>query len=173
MAMTPCGECGADVSQSARSCPRCGATGKQLRPKVKRPMSLAAKAAIAVFALSFIAVAAMQQPGPPRQTPVQAREEQAHQARISSVVAAASALKQSLRNPASLTYDKILVSENADTVCIRYRARNGFGDMNREHAAFSRTSGTTSVSAWNRRCAHASLYNVTDTITEYLQMFGK
>ena len=87
-------------------------------------------------------------------------------ARRDATVTDAARLKAALRDPDPLVFEKILASEDGRVVCIRYRARNGFGGMNRERTVFADGPGTTSPTAWNRRCADAALYDeTTDTLT--------
>src|SRR5690606_21641937 len=56
-----------------------------------------------------------------------AREEAAFQ----KTVKVASVVKQSLRDPDSLIWESIRANDDASVICLEYRARNGFGGMNR------------------------------------------
>lgn len=68
--------------------------------------------------------------------------------------AAGTALKASLRDPASLVIEKGRVSDDGSVVCIDYRARNGFGGMNREYVAFDKRGAMqTGPAYWNAHCS--------------------
>ena len=63
------------------------------------------------------------------------------------------ALKEQMRDPESFKLESIRVNEDASTACIKYRAKNGFGGMNREFAVYK--NGALLVgnsSTWNTDC---------------------
>ena len=65
---------------------------------------------------------------------------------------AAYTVKNSVRDPDSLRFDSIRVSDDANTICVLFGARNGFGGMNRERVTYFNGTGSQSASSWNRRC---------------------
>jgi hypothetical protein len=75
---------------------------------------------------------------------------------------AAFLLKKTMRDPESFTLESILVMHSG-SVCIDYRARNGFNGMNKESAVFLAKGGLKVpssdgfASAWNRSCAGGNL----------------
>ena len=111
-------------------------------------------------------------PAPPR-TAQQVKDDRNESLRVRSAIEAVHELKASLRNPDSFALEKVLTNEDGGVICIRYRAQNGFGGMNR--ALFVATDQSTSSSsrAWDRRCAHRSLYNYTDTLPEVMKLSGQ
>ena len=53
------------------------------------------------------------------------------------------------------------MTPDAKWACIEYRARNGFGGMNRERVAFSEAGGSQSPRAWNKHCLSNTLLDET------------
>lgn len=71
------------------------------------------------------------------------------------------ALKEQMRDPESFKVENIRVNEEASIACIEYRAKNGFGGMNKEYAVYK--SGAllrSNASAWNTNCTK-SMYDMT------------
>lgn len=66
---------------------------------------------------------------------VAAEEYRLKQKRVVAAATAALSIKRSLRNPDSVKWEEILATLDGSTVCVKYRAQNGFGGMNREAAA--------------------------------------
>lgn len=65
-------------------------------------------------------------------------------------------LKSSARNPDSFVVEQIIVND-LHAICLQYRAQNGFGGMNRDHAFMVEKMFLTSASddfeqRWNRAC---------------------
>lgn len=66
------------------------------------------------------------------------------------------ALHASVRDPDSLVIEDGRVNDDATMVCINYRARNGFGGMNRESIAFDGAGKPhQSAAYWNAHCLKA------------------
>ncbi len=125
MPLIKCHECGNAISSSAKTCPSCGV-------KPKKPRSAFDKAIFWTLILVFVGpVAAMaifgEQPVAPPSDPV--RDEAYANLRI-----AERSLKEAMRNPSSYETVNALFSRATGAVCIEYRAENGFGGMNVEHA---------------------------------------
>ena len=74
---------------------------------------------------------------------------------------AAKALKSSLRNPDSLSFESILASDDGNVICMKYRAQNGFGGMNLGHVVFKDGEPSEKRAAWQSNCAHKVLNDVT------------
>lgn len=91
---------------------------------------------------------------------IEAKKEANERARIIQAVAATRALKASLRDPDSVRWDSVLVNEDGTVACIEYRARNGFGGMNREFVVFTSNTATQSAAAWNKRCANKQMHDM-------------
>lgn len=69
-----------------------------------------------------------------------------------TALAAGQALKKSARNPDSLVIEAATASDDGKTVCLSYRAQNGFGGMNRETLVFRDGAPLESAASWNRHC---------------------
>lgn len=74
-----------------------------------------------------------------------------------TALAAGNALVKSLRNPDSLVIEAALATEDGKTLCIRYRAQNGFGGMNRETAVYHDNVPHQDDSAWKKYCGDAKM----------------
>ena len=81
-----------------------------------------------------------------------------------SVIAAA-------RNPDSVKFSKVFVAEDG-TACYQWRAQNGFGGMNQEHAVLLPNVDklSQSVAQWNLRCAKKQGTDITALIELRLPM---
>ena len=64
----------------------------------------------------------------------------------------AKAIKSAMRDPDSLVFESLRVSDDAGTVCAEYRARNGFGGMNKEFAVVAGGKALQTPKAWNKHC---------------------
>lgn len=85
-----------------------------------------------------------------------------HRKQMASI--ALSTLRRSLRNPDTLDVQSLSSSESGNIICIEYRAQNGFGGVTLAQTVFTAKGGTDSARAWNRNCAHKSLYDLTPSI---------
>lgn len=155
MAMVNCAECGGQLSTAAEMCPHCGA-------KKKKRTSVFTWIIASVFGIVFIGAlggVGKNQPQKPLSPEEQAAKAQ-KEARFTKTAIAASALKKSLRNPDSLQWDKILANDDASTICLEYRAQNGFGGMNQEFALFRNGKPSQKPEDWNRHCANKELWDM-------------
>jgi len=66
--------------------------------------------------------------------------------------AAKTSIKDAARNPDSVSFSFVGVNKDASTVCVEYRAQNGFGGMNQEYIAFHNGKAGKSAEFWNRNC---------------------
>ena len=69
-------------------------------------------------------------------------------------------LRESLRDPDSLVLENVFARHPAYAICIRYRAKNGFGGYNREFVAFHDLQLTKSAAIWNKHCAGSGFYDI-------------
>lgn len=92
----------------------------------------------------------------------QARAEQERKAELAKAqedrrfqftVLLAKAIKDAARDPDSLVWEDISANDDASVVCFKFRAKNGFGGMNREVAAFANGKMSQTAGAWNKNCA--------------------
>ena len=71
---------------------------------------------------------------------------------------AGQAIKNSMRDPDSLVIEQALISEDGKNVCVQYRAKNGFGGMNREAVAFDAGGKPHQSAAYlNKHCRSGAL----------------
>ena len=164
MAMITCGECGASVSTEAKSCPSCGANRKVFRRPAgtKKPMSWPKKFGIAFAAMFGLGVVGQIITGgsnPAAQAESPQDKQKSH--RDYQAYLSAKALKASLRNPDSLSFDSILANDDGSIICMAYRAQNGFGGMNIGHVVFKNGDPSESHASWHAHCAGKMLNDVT------------
>jgi hypothetical protein len=177
MSLITCPDCRADVSRSAKACPQCGASAKAIikgQPRTSKPIGKAGKIGIGVATAAFIALGAASiiPRSAPTPSAADAKEDAQYKQRSEAAVTDAISLKQSLRDPDSLVFEKILSNDDGSVVCVSYHARNGFGGMNRDHAVFAGGPGTTSAASWRKHCAHGMLDDVTDETVRLVSLLG-
>jgi hypothetical protein len=82
----------------------------------------------------------------------------------------ASTIRAASRKPDSVSFDSVVVMKDG-TACYAYRAQNGFGGMNREHAVLLPNTRrlATSAGAWNAHCAHKQGSDVTFLVSRLSQ----
>jgi hypothetical protein len=83
------------------------------------------------------------------------------EARFKHLAIGAIALKKSMRDPESLVIDSAMFMSDTKAGCYEYRARNGFGGMNRGKAVLTEKDFKTNEmsgfsSFWNKNCANRS-----------------
>lgn len=151
MAMGKCRECGAEVSDQAKTCPKCGVS----RPvrKTSKLTWLATLVIVPVVAMSII----NHKPPPPDveaapPTPEQLAEKKLDERRFNLAVGALIFIKKNLREPESVVWEGVWVNDAATVICVEYRARNGFGGMNKEVAVITDSKLEKTAKAWNSKC---------------------
>ena len=164
MAMINCGECGASVSTEAKSCPACGANRKVFRRPAgaKKPMSWPKKIGIAfaaMFGLGLVGQIITGGANPNSQGESPQEKQKTHRDYLAYL--SAKALKASLRNPDSLSFESILANDDGSVICMTYRAQNGFGGMNIGHVVFKNGEPSESHASWHGNCAGKLLNDVT------------
>lgn len=167
MAIVKCKECSKDVSTKALACPNCG---------VKLPKRTSIVTWLVVIFLVVPAVlgviGAVNAPSNSQEssgvakakTPEQTAEEKAKIERYARVQVAASQVKNILRDPDSLKWEAILANDDASVICMQYRAKNGFGGMNREQLTVFKDRFYKEAAIWNKNCAKKSLHDMTDAV---------
>lgn len=149
MALIKCHECRNDVSTEAKSCPKCGA-------KVRRPTSPLTYIFLVLFGLSLFYIFGATRPDvpPAPPTPEQLAESAKKETRFQKTRIVAQAIKSSLRDPASLQWDSIGVTDDASVMCFVYRAKNGFNAMTQEFVVHANGKTSQTPAAWNKYCAN-------------------
>lgn len=148
MALVKCHECGTEISTEAKTCPKCGA-------KVKKEIGGGTVLLIAIATLvGAFAILGDGTPSAPQaaQTPEQKAQQAAEDKRYAVAATAARLLRESMRDPESLKIDSLRVNQDANIVCAEYRARNGFGGMNREIVVVTQDGSSQSAANWNKHC---------------------
>jgi hypothetical protein len=161
MSLIQCKDCGQGVSSEADYCPNCG-------KKLIKPLGCLGNTAIAFLCVigGFVILAILGGivEGTKHTDPAQ---EAATEKKWHILGAAAIGLRSQLRNPESLKFSDVIQMPD-DTICIHYRAQNGFGGMNVSRAvgmgeavgipivANEETDGEDFRTAWNNKCANKS-----------------
>lgn len=152
MSLKPCHECKHQVSSDAKNCPQCGA-------KQKKPVGL-----VGWFFAILLGASAYQCSKPSSTTALPAAakspealiaetaEAKASSARYSFGAEMVKAVALNLRDPDSLVVEALLSNNEASTGCIAYRAKNGFGGMNREVVIFTNGKAKKGNEAWSKHC---------------------
>lgn len=65
-----------------------------------------------------------------------AAEDAQEAARFNATASAVGRVRDLMRDPDSLVFERITTTRDAKVICIAYRSRNGFGGMEREGIAF-------------------------------------
>lgn len=145
MALIKCHECGTEVSTEAKTCPKCGAT-------VKKPMGGGMIMAIAIG--TILGAFALLGDGTPKSAtpPEQKAEKEAENKRYALAEITSKTIRNAMRDPDSLKFDRLLVSADATVVCAEYRARNGFGGMNREIMILTQSGTSQAPTDWANHC---------------------
>ena len=120
-----------------------------------KPTSLIAKIAAALLAVGVAGVifapkndAAVKN----TQTPEQIASKKAEDKRFSIAFESGKTLKEAMRDPSSFVAEYAGVDDAGTIVCISYRAKNGFGGMNRESVVFANNTGSKNTADWKKYC---------------------
>ena len=106
-----------------------------------------------LFIVVVLVINAVQQQNHPKsKTPLDKEAD----IRLERATAMRLANKRNLRDPDSVIWESVLTNQNGTTGCFIYRARNGFGGMNREQIAIHMNA----VVDWNKHCKNETLYNI-------------
>lgn len=123
MALIQCKDCKAQISNSAKACPACGA------PPPKKT-SLLVKLILGIFVIGVLKSAFTENPPPtaaaaPIENPAEIAAKKAENAVFRTVLLGAQKIKASTKNPDSFTLTKAFQLENG-TLCYEYRGTNSF-----------------------------------------------
>lgn len=191
MPLTPCRECGHEISSEALACPKCGAPPlppkEPEQPPVKKAKNnpLGVAFLIVIFTIGgYVALFGEKKPpAPPSPAPVAAPtpkpveltpEQKAAKAleekRSDSTVKAALHIRSGLRNPDSLKWEVIKASDDGNIVCMGYRAQNGFGGMNREQAVVVGTKISSTPENVKKHCQSGRFVDMKDYVEQILPL---
>lgn len=171
MPLITCNECGNQVSGTAKACPQCGAKGKALTgPKTIGNFGKVMVGAV-VAVILVAGVNNLMNP-PPAQTPEQQAEVALTEKRNLNIVTYARSLRATMRNPESLTFDRVTANEDGTLICFDYRAQNGFGGVNRERTAFTPAGGSREPKVVKMICGDKVMQDVTEMATAIIKTLG-
>jgi hypothetical protein len=169
MAMAKCRECGTEVSDEAKACPKCGIS------KPVRKTSTFTKIVAVLFAFAFIVGALTQideaNDSPEERAAKEAARKEKFDREVQPLVDAgrdARRLRDSMRDPASFELVAVIDMGNG-TRCFQYRARNGFGGMNVGYAlstpdAFYTENSDGFQARFKRTCSGSGVDRTADAI---------
>lgn len=143
MSLSQCHECGQPMSSSAKACPHCGAAPKY-RPSVG---FIVVAGLLLVFGIKSVIDSPDTTP-PPEKTQAEKDSDWRYQMAGAVVLD----LKKRLREPSSLEIIDLYSDDKATTVCLKYRARNGFGGYSIDYLILTENQSHADVAAWNRHC---------------------
>jgi hypothetical protein len=156
MPLIKCKDCGHEISPSAKACPQCGAPSPREANNAAGCLGVIILFALVIFGVSQCTSdpkAAPEPAKPPeKMTPAQEMEAQ----RMGRAALRMGLLRQYMREPESLKWETALSDETGDLICLRYRAKNGFGGMNVEVAIFKGDKGYDQESDWKKHCGPAT-----------------
>ena len=156
MALIKCRECGKDISTEAKACPHCGA-----KPPYRPSMAFILIAGLLVaFGIKASIESGRPVYQPPAKTAEQVAQDEAKERRHLVVAITAKKLKNGMREPESVEWIFMGTDEKAEVVCLKYRARNGFGGMTVETMTVTTKEAGAESALWNRHCAGAELYDM-------------
>lgn len=153
MALLKCTECQREISTKAKTCPGCGAPVPKLQNKIA--------GFVLLFFIVIIIIASCQDTKKPAKAP-DTPESRAKAFRENQVLKIAKELKQTMHDPASLEFIKVTSNENSSTICMDYRARNGFGAMRAEQTLYLAGKPYQNEEAWNGSCIAKNRHDLTE-----------
>ena len=74
-------------------------------------------------------------------------------------------IKDSLKNPQSLEWNKILANENGSVICLEFQAKNGYGDNEIDFATFFHLIPSNNIENWKLHCLDEELIDMKMTVT--------
>lgn len=165
MALIKCGECGKEISDKATTCPHCGAptsitasgnapawyTAAATTSEKKKPEGGFNKILIA-SGIGFLILLPFVLLTPSKPSSSSPPADPVGEARFQKTAMFAAGLKSKLRDPESFVLESAHADETATVICIEYRARNGFGGMNKEFIVAAKNKVSQEASAWNKHC---------------------
>jgi hypothetical protein len=147
MALIQCKECKAEVSDTAKNCPKCGA-------KVPKKTGIGVKIFAVILGLGVLSaiIQGANAPAPVQLSAADAAAKVKQEAEFQSVVSKVRALKANAKNPATFEVEQVLLMDSG-TLCVSYRAPNSFNAVVPESKAIT-SKGT--FGNWDKECAGKS-----------------
>lgn len=154
MALIKCRECGKEISPKAKDCPHCGA-----KPPYRPSLAFVV---ISGLLIAFGINATFNETGTTERfkTAEEIAAKEASDMRTKMAYVLIRKVKNSLREPESLDVIEVFSNEKADLLCMKYRARNGFGGYSIGHYVIGSFGDSNSIKDWNNMCLE-EMYDVT------------
>lgn len=150
MSLMICPECKKEISNQADACPYCGA-----KPSLGKAGKYIAGALILAIIWGLYT-----SPQKPEKTPEEIAATKAENARFSTAKAMSKDIQSALRDPESLKFDTMAVNTDSTVACASYRAKNGFGGMNREIAVYANGTMSNSQKSWDKHCSAGKMFDL-------------
>lgn len=164
-----CKECSQQISQSAKTCPHCGAKNK----KPQSPIVKWGVRAFLIYLVGGIIFGILQTEHQKNQPidPAVAENNKQYKIMLNRAALGLIMLKKNLRDPESFKLESAFVIKDTLAVCYEFRARNGFGGINLSHAVLSRDMQNFKIEnldgfipLWNKECADKKGFEVIDDL---------
>ena len=175
MSLIKCGECGREVSSTAKACPQCGAKVKKV--KVKKPVSKITAVFVVLIGVAIIigvinsnqhqtdaqdAAAARVAALTPEQRAQETADRKKRDDQVTAGAQGAYVLKHAAKDPEAFELRSAVVKHDGAT-CYNYRAKNAFGAVMPGEAVLSpigrmyikEHDGGAFVRVWNKECTVA------------------
>lgn len=104
-----------------------------------------------------------------RRRGVDRQQRNEHMQRARAAAASMTALRDTLRDPDSLRWETVTTDQSGNLVCMEYRARNGFGGVNREFAVMAKGRLARTPAVWNAQCVRA-LFDLTASANDLIKL---
>lgn len=161
-----CKDCGNLISKNAITCPHCGAPVKKII-QTESPKNYSIGSLLMwVLILGVVSAIVIPKTSTTQETPQETAQKEAESQRrdteFNKAYAGKQILLKAVRDQDSLEIDSTLVMDNM-AVCYEYRAKNGFGGVNRGSAVYS-SDGLKFITnemdgfdkQWKKDCANKS-----------------
>jgi len=149
--LNKCRKCGAEFNQNINTCPKCGTTVSSADNQIKIGLLV-----ISAMILWWVFAPSNKSSSDLAKEQLKAEQKAADDIKWNLVFTGEEMLKKMMRDPDSLEFDRVLYTED-ENVCYTYRAKNGFGGMNKGAAIFSDKGLITNESkefepVWEEKC---------------------
>lgn len=162
MALIECEECCKEISDKATACPHCGAPittkapawFKSAEPLAEQKKDSGVSKVLIAAGIGFLILLPFVFYSPSQSSTNSTRQpaDPVAESRFQTTAMFAAGVKSKLRDPTSFVLESAYANDNATVICIEYRARNGFGGMNKEFIVAAKNKVFRDAGAWNKHC---------------------
>lgn len=150
--LNKCRKCGAEFNQNIDACPKCGTTVSSADNQIKIGLLV-----ISAIILLWVFYPSNKNSSDLAKEQLKAEQKAADDIKWNLVFTGEEMLKKMMRDPDSLVFERVLYTED-QSVCYEYRAKNGFGGMNKGAAVFSGKGFITNEAkefdpVWDEKCS--------------------